>query len=346
MTGFKIHISKFKVLSIILIAFFLVPFTTEAAITLKLNLVFPPGAPADIAANDFAKGVAKRTNGEVIVQVYPSFQLGGVSATYQGMTLGTIDMTAIDCTLAGEMKGHEAFYVGQLPYLFNSLGEADRIYNSELFAPIYEKLRQDKGIRTLTVAGYKQGRNINTTKGPIFSPEDCKGIKIRVMPIPVCIRLFEVWGFKPVPVNWNELYMAMKQGIVDGQDNGPDLTCPEKFYEVAQYYAITNHVYAAFAWYISEKSWNKVPEKFHNILKEEAKTAGAALTAASEKQWNDCVNTMIKSGVKVTLPNREAFRQASKDLYKEFDGKLWEKGFVEKIRAMQGEEAQFNITGF
>lgn len=318
----------------------------EDSITLKLNLVFPPGSPADIASNQFAKDVAERTNGAIKVEVYTSSQLGGVTATYQGMTLGTIDMTVLDASLGGFMKGHEEFFIGQLPYLFNSLADADRIYNSDVFAPMYERLRQDKGIRTLTVAGYKQGRCINTTKGPIFSPADCKGLKIRVMPIPVCIKLFETWGFNPVPVNWSELYMAMKQGVVEGQDNGPDLTCPQKFYEVAKYYAITNHVYCAFAWLISEKTWEKIPEKYHSTLKEAAKSAGDSLTAASDEQWHTCMETMLQSGVKVTLPDRHAFREASKDLYKEFDGKLWEAGLVEKIRAMQPENPELNITGF
>ncbi len=337
-----------SVSALILVVSFLLlcPLNAGAATTLKLNLVFPPGSPADIAANQFAKGVEKRTNGEIVVQVFPSSQLGGVTATYQGMTMGSLDMTVLDASMAGEMKGHEEFFIGQLPYLFSSLAEADRIYNSEIFAPMYERLRQDKGIRTLAVAGYKQGRCVNTTKGPIFSPEDCKGIKIRVMPIPVCIRLFETWGFKPVPVNWSELYMAMKQGIVDGQDNGPDLTCPPKFYEAAGYYAITNHVYCAFAWLMSEKTWTKIPEKYHTVLKEEAKRAGDALTAASEEQWLDCVNTMLRAGVKVTIPDREAFREASKDLYKEFEGTMWEKGLVEKIRAMQPQASKLNISGF
>lgn len=306
-----------------------------AAMTLKLNSPFAPGAPADKAAKAFAQKMKDRTNGEIQIQIYPASQLGNVFATYQGLTLGTIDMTVIDSGLAGYIKGHEAFFVGQVPYLFNSLAECERMYNSEIYAPLYDRLLKDKGIRKLVVAGYKQGRCINTTKGPIFSPQDCKGIKIRVMPIPLCIKVFETWGFKPTPVNWAELYMALKQGIVEGQDNGPDLTCPQKFYEVAKYFAVTNHVYSSYAWYVSEKTWKKVPEKYYDVFVEEAKRAGNDLTAASQLQWNECINTMAESGVKITIPNRAAFRDAVKDVYKEFDGKVWPAGMVEKIRAAQ-----------
>jgi TRAP-type transport system periplasmic protein len=307
----------------------------QAETTLKFNHVFAPGAPADRAAHFFAENVEKKTNGEIKVQIFPSSQLGNVLGTFQGLTLGTIDATVIDVNMAGYIKGHEAFFIGQVPYLFKSLNDAERIYNSDLFKPLFDKLREDKGVRMIAVSGHKQGRCINTTKGPIFSPADCKGIKIRVMPIPVCIKSFETWGFKSTPVNWSELYMALKQGIVDGQDNGPDLTCPQKFYEVAKYFAITNHVYASFGWYLSEKTWKKIPAQYHELLQDEAKNAGQMLTDYSKIQWQNCVDTMLQSGVKITYPDRFAFADAVKDVYKEFDGSLWPQGMVEKIKSMQ-----------
>jgi TRAP-type C4-dicarboxylate transport system substrate-binding protein len=133
------------------------PHAGFGAMVFKLNSPFAPGAPADRAANLYAKNVKDRTNGDITIQIYPAFQLGNVYATYQGLTLGTIDMTVIDSGLAGYIKGHEAFFVGQVPYLFNSLEECQRIYNSEIYAPLYDHLLKDKGIRKLVVAGHKQG---------------------------------------------------------------------------------------------------------------------------------------------------------------------------------------------
>jgi TRAP-type transport system periplasmic protein len=315
--------------------FITLPLAAEGAMTLKLNHVFVPGAPADRAAELFAQNVNKRSQGELQVQIFKSAQLGDVLGTYQGLTLGTIDFTVVDASLGGYIKGHEELFVGQVPYLYDSLEDAARIYNSEIYVPLTERLRKEKGIRTMAVAGFKQGRCINTIKGPIFSPADCKDIKIRVMPCPISIKTFAAWGFKPTPVNWNELYMALKQGIVEGQDNGPDLTCPEKFYEVAKYYAFSNHVYCMFGWYASEKTWPKIPDKFKPILIEEAKRAGDSLTASSNRQFHECIDIMAKAGVKITVPNRFAFAEAAKDVWKEFDGKMWPEGMVQKIRDMQ-----------
>ncbi len=307
----------------------------EAAMTLKFAHVFAPGSLEDKCINSFAQQVEKRTKGEIKYQIFPAGQLGDIPASYQAMSLGTIDHFFVEITLLGYLKGHEEFFVGQVPYLFDTVEDARRIYNSGLYAPMCEKVRVEKGIRVLAIRGDRAARAINTTKGPIFSPADCRDIKIRVMPIPVSIRTFEAWGFKSTPVAWGELFMALKQGLVEGQENGLDVTVPNKFHEVARYFALSDHVYSLYGWYISEKTWNKVPEKFRNVIVEEAKAAGDLETKLGLQRQTDDLNTMLKAGVKVTIPNRFAFQEAAKDVYKEFEGKLWPAGLVEKIRALQ-----------
>lgn len=333
------HSKKLKKLSIAIVTIASIALfwtiNSQAAMTLKFNHTFYPNDPVHIATKQFAQEVEKKTNGEIKIQVYHTGQLGNVLNTYQGLTLGTIDFTILSASLIGYLKGHEEFFIGQLPYLFNSNADARRIYRSEIFDPLYDKLVKEKGIRKLAIAGSKHPRCINTTKGPIFSTEDCKGLKIRVMPVPVSIKAFQAFGFQTTPVNWTELYMALKQGVVEGQDNGPDLTVSAKFYEVAKYYAMTNHVNNALVWLVSEKAWKKVPEKYHAIMKEAALKAGKKLTAEAEKQTQKDIETLLKAGVKITIPNRASFREAVKDVWKEFDGKLWPSGMYEKIRAMQ-----------
>ncbi len=311
------------------------PLCGEAATILKFAHVFAPESLENRCINSFAQQVEKRTNGEIKYQIFPAGQLGDIPASFQGISLGTIDNFFIEISLVGYLKGHEEFFVGQVPYLFDKVEDARRIYNSDLYTPFYERVRKEKGIRVLAVRGDRAPRAINTTKGPIFSPADCRDIKIRVMPIPVSIRTFEAWGFKSTPVAWGELFMALKQGLVEGQENGLDVTVPSKFYEVARYFAISDHVFSLYGWYMSEKTLNKIPEKYRPIFAEEAKAAGDLETKLGTQRQLDDLDTMLKAGVKVTIPNRFAFREASKDVYKEFEGKLWPAGLVEKIRALQ-----------
>jgi len=334
------HSAKTKTVKVMaLVVGLMLVFATisQAASQMKFNHVFAPDSPEDISIKAFAKNVGERTNGEIQIEVYPSGQLGDIQPSFQNLSLGFIDFFMIDISLLGYIKGQEGFFIGQVPYLFNTVEDARRIYNSDVFAPIYEKLRNEKGIRVLAVRGDRSPRAINTTKGPIFNLSDCKGIKIRVLPNPISIRTFELWGFKPTPVNWSELFMALKQGLVDGQDNGLDMTVPSKFYEVTNYYAYSNHVHSLQGWYISEKSWNKLQNKYQQILLEEATKAGDILTQLRIKRERDFLNTILKAGLKVTIPNRNEFREATKDMYKEWEGKYWPEGMVEKIRSLQQE---------
>jgi tripartite ATP-independent transporter DctP family solute receptor len=331
------HNSKIVVITIIVMGLMFIGKAADCATQLKFNHIFAPESLEDRSVKFFASNVEKKSNGSIKVDVFPASQLGDIQPSFQNLTLGVIDLFLVDISLVGYLKGHEDFFIGQVPYLFNSVEDARRIYNSEVFAPVYEKLRKEKGIRVLAVRGDRSPRVINTTKGPIFELSDCKGIKIRVLPNELSIRTFELWGFKPTPVNWAELFMALKQGLVDGQDNGLDVTVPGKFYEVANYYAYSNHVQSLFGWYVSEKTWNKIPENIQKILSEEAMNAGDMLTQLRTKQEQDDLNTILKAGLKITIPNRFAFREATKNLYKEFEGKYWPEGMVEKIRLMQKE---------
>lgn len=321
--------------AILAATFALWPMAVDAAMILRLSHTFAPDSLEDRCAHAFSQQVEKQTNGEIKIQIFPASQIGDTLASFQGMTLGTLDFHIIDITLLGYLKGHEEFFVGWVPYLYDSVEDARRIYNSELYAPLYERVRKEKGIRVLAVRGDRAPRALNTTKGPIFSPEDCKGIKIRVTPVPVSVKTVDAWGMKATPINFNELFMALKQGTVDGQDNGLDVTVPLKFTEVAKYLAFTDHMYSIYGWYISEKTWNKVPSKYQGILDKEAKAAGDQLTKFGLQRQTDDLNSILKGGAKVTIPNRLAFREAAKDVYKEFEGKMWPQGLVEKIRAMQ-----------
>lgn len=282
-----------------------------------------------------AENVSERTGGEVNIQVFPAGQLGSIGATFSGMGLGTIDMTLLDVSLLGYQQGHEEFFVGQVPFLFKSQEAVSKVFNSDLFAEMYERIRAEKGIRVMAVAGDRAPRSLNTTKGPIFSPEDAAGIKMRVLPNPVSIASFEAWGVDPTPLDFNELYLSMRQGVVEGQDNGLDVTVPNNFQEVTSHYAMLDHVRGIYGWYIADMTWERLSEEHRAIVAEEAQNAGNMISELGAQRMEDDLNTILEAGLKVTVPNRAAFEELSKDIYKQFDGTLWRAGLVDEILAMQ-----------
>lgn len=282
-----------------------------------------------------AERVSERTDGEVNIQVFPAGQLGSIGATFSGMGLGTIDLTLLDVSLLGYQQGHEEFFVGQVPFLFKSQEAVSKVFNSDLFADMYDRIREEKGIRVMAVAGDRAPRSLNTTKGPIFSPEDAAGIKMRVLPNPVSIASFEAWGIDPTPLAFGELYLSMRQGVVEGQDNGLDVTVPNNFQEVTSHYAMLDHVRGIYGWYIADTTWERLSEDHRAIVAEEAQNAGDMISELGQQRMEDDLATILEAGLKVTIPNRAAFEELSKDIYKEFDGTLWRAGLVDEIRAMQ-----------
>ena len=305
------------------------------AADLRFGHSFAENSLENRAINQIADNVRERTNGDVNIQVFPANQLGSIGATFSALTLGTIDMTMLDVSLLGYQKGHEEFFVGQVPFLFKNQAHARRAYNSDLFDDMYARLREQKGIRVLSVAGDRAPRALNTTVGPIFSPEDAKGVTMRVLSNPVSIKSFDVWGMRPTPLNFGELYLAMRQGVVEGQDNGLDVTVPNNFHEITGYYAYLNHVRSLYGWYISEKTWQRLSETARAIVIEETEKAGDMISLLGQDRMERDLATILDAGLKVTIPDRAAFEALSRDVYKEFEGTLWRKGLVAEILAMQ-----------
>ena len=317
-------------------ALFALAGTSSALATdLRFGHSFAESSLENRAITQMAERVSERTDGEVNIRVFPAGQLGSIGATFSAMGLGTVDMTLLDVSLLGYQQGHEEFFVGQVPFLFQTQEAVSEVFNSDLFADMYDRIREEKGIRVLAVAGDRAPRSLNTTRGPIFTPEDAAGIKMRVLPNPVSIASFEAWGIDPTPLAFNELYLAMRQGVVEGQDNGLDVTVPNNFQEVTTHYAMLDHVRGIYGWYIADSTYERLSEEFRQIVAEEAQGAGDMISELGRQRMEDDLATILDAGLQVTVPQRALFEELSKDIYKQFDGTMWREGLVAEIIAMQ-----------
>jgi tripartite ATP-independent transporter DctP family solute receptor len=286
---------------------------------------------------EFARIVEERTEGRLDVEIYTDGQIGDMQQLLAGMQLGTIEMAYFDIAVAAFLKGAEKLKVVITPYLFDSKEDAARILNSDKFQEIYDEVAANTGVRIFAAYGDRSPRAIQTTKGPITKPEDLEGLRMRVPGIDVYERTFETLGAQVTPLGMTEIYTALSRGIVDGQDNGFDLSLPMKFHEVAKHWSATDHVYAVTGWYISESVWQSLGEEDQAILREAAKEAGGVATAQMADLEQQALEILKETGVTYTVPDRDAFRAALADVYKEFEGKAWPEGLVEEIRAMQAD---------
>ena len=320
---------------VIALSLFLTDVGLGATRQLKFNTFSVTGSPWHKAMLKFADIVKDQTRGEIEILVYADAQLGDMTQSLTGMRTGSLDMAYFDCGVASFLKEYQAMQIAWYPYLFKSKKDASRILNSSMIFDYIDSATKKSGIRIIAIAGDRSPRAVNTIKGPIMKPDDLKGMKLRMAGIPIFLEMAKAWGAKPTPMGMSEIYMALKQGVVDGQDNGFDLSIPPKFYEVAKYWSATDHVYSVTGWYIAEKVWTSLTEAQRKIFHSAALDAGKVATDEVEKLDQDGVDTLKKAGCTYVVPDREAFAKATANLHKEFEGKLWPEGWVEKIKGMQ-----------
>ncbi len=306
-----------------------------APVQMKINTISATGSPWHKAMIRFAEIVKERTNGGIEVLVYGDGQLGDISQTLTGMQMGTIDMGYFGLGSAVFLKAYAPLSIIYVPYLFKTKEDATKILNSPIFLDMYEKGAKESGVRIFGAYGARSPRAIQTTSGPINKPEDLKGMKLRSPGMEIFLATFKALDVKPTSLPMTEIYMALQQGVVEGQDNGFDLAMPLKFHEVAKHWSATDHVYEVTGWFISEKIWGSLTDEQRLILTRAAKEAGDLASVLVDKLDQDSIETLKKTGCTYTIPDREAFRRAWADVHKQFEGKVWPEGLVDRIRAMQ-----------
>ncbi len=302
---------------------------------LKMASFTVTGSPWHKAMIEFGKIVKEKTKGEIEVLDYPDAQLGDMTQTLSGMRMGSIDMAYFDATVACFMKEYEAMQILIVPYLFKSKKACTQVMNSKMFSDYIEASTKKSGVRIFAIAGDRSPRAIQTVRGPIMKPDDLKGMKLRMPGMDIYIETAKAWGAKPTPLGMSEIYMALKQGVVEGQDNGFDLSLPPKFHEVAKYWSATDHVYGVTGWFAAEKVWSSLTEDQKRIFKEAGVQAGALETRLVEELEQQGIEILKKAGCTYVVPDRAAFRKVTAKVPELFEGKAWPKGWVKKIKEMQ-----------
>ncbi|MCR4962704.1 MAG: TRAP transporter substrate-binding protein [Firmicutes bacterium] len=216
----------------------------------------------------FGEYVKEQSNGTITVEMYPNSEMGDDNATTEAVTLGTVAMS-LPGTSQAAMYASD-FGICDMPYIFTSYEQAFEMLDGELGDALNAEL-EGTGLKNLGF--YLIGeRNVSNNVRPINTPEDMKGLDIRCMESPVYISMFKAMGANPTPMAFSELYTAMSNGTVDGEDNPASVFYTSKFQEVQKYYSLTGHTYSFGCVLISETLWNSLSENQQNIIQEGVKT--------------------------------------------------------------------------
>lgn len=219
----------------------------------------------------FADLVKQKSGGKMNVQVFPGGALGGDLQTLAAMRGGTVDATVTaTSTLVGIVKDYALL---DLPFVFKSNEEAMAVLDNG-FAKRLNAQLDEKDLVGLGYwgAGY---RHLTNSKRPVKTPDDIKGLKVRVLQNPLFIDLWKALGANAVPMPFPEVYSALEQGTVDGQENPAATLVSAKLFEVQKYLSLTSHVYFVDSLLFSKPVWNKLNADERKVITDAAKEAEA-----------------------------------------------------------------------
>ncbi|WP_119153531.1 TRAP transporter substrate-binding protein [Caldimonas tepidiphila] len=264
--------------------------------TIKFAFQNQKGHPQEMGAQKFAELVAQKSGNKIKVRLFPGGTLGGDLQTVSALQGGTVEMTVLNAGILSAQA--KEFAVFDFPFLFNNAQEADAVTDGTFGKNLFAKLN-DKGLVGL---GYWDlgFRNLTNSKRPINKVEDIAGLKIRVIQSPIYIDLFNALGANATPMPFPELYPALEQKAVDGQENPATVIRSGKFNEVQQHLALTNHIYNTQALLISKKLWDAMSADEKKIINEAAAAATTFQRGVSRTQANVALDDLKKSGMQVT----------------------------------------------
>lgn len=290
-----------------------------------------PDHPENVGANKFKELVEKRSNGRVEVQVHPAGQLGSQRDFVEALRSGTLEITMV--TLGFFSAYDPLLNIFELPYLFRDRDHAYRVVDGPIGVQIRDRVNK-KGVYVL--AFWEAGlRYVTNNVRPIYKPDDLKGLKIRVPESKISIDGFKTFGANPAPLPFTELYMALKQGVFDGQENPPSNIYRSKLYESQKYLSLTGHQFLIHMFMYSGVLWDQLPADIKQILQESAVEAGKFQRDYTWQEDTKLVGALKDAGMQVNEVDKQAFIEKAKPLYAEY-AKLYGNDatkFIEQIQA-------------
>ena len=279
--------------------------TSRAAVELRLTHPADLSHPVHLEAEKMAKRIADRTSGSVKITLFPNNALGSPVETAQQTRLGAIDMILMNPANIEAIS--KSVGVINIPYQFDNYEHAYRT----LDVTARDWISQQLATAGFTwIANFEWGfRALSNSRRPVNTPDDVKGLKIRVPPELAIKAAFEALGANTQTVAFQEVYLALANKTVDGQDNPIGTTFAAKFFEVQTHIALTKHIYASIMFAANPRAWqNKLDGAQRRIITEEAVTAGVAARKGVRDNEEQMLATMQKAGVAITRPDVAPFR--------------------------------------
>lgn len=311
-------------------------FAEDKTYTLRFNTVAGPSEPQTLAMHKFAEVVDELSAGKIKVKVYHSGQLADQKTGILGIMRGSLEMASdASPTWFADLANYPEIGVLEVAYLYRDLDHMYRVLTGPIGTGYWEELAKRSNIRVLDV-WYLGTRQLNLTEktGPVKKPEDLKGIKLRMPNVEAWLDVGRALGASPTPLGFGEVYMALKTGTIDGQDNPLPTDFSAKFYEVTKYIVLTDHMIGYVTPIINEKIWQEMPEEYRVFIKHAIQVARYHMNQIVLEQEASLLGKFVnESGMEVVIPDKKAFMENAKAFYSQakFNEK-WGEGMYAKIQ--------------
>jgi len=326
----KRYIILFMVL-ILLFSFSVLIYASD----LKFATTGPPGDANVEAMQIFADKVKELSDGTININIFHSGSLyNNVETEFDALRSGNLEFAYTSPqVLTGSVDYFSMFTAG---YFFKNYEHMKETFNGQIAKEIlYKDIEDVLGITVLGVC-YMGAREVNTTVGPIKTPDDLKGLLLRMPNTPEWIFLGKALGANPTPLAFNEVYTALSAGTIDGQDNPLPTTYHSKFYEVAKYISLTNHIIDSGWFVVNSDVLNSLSKSQKKAVFDAAEYLIKYIDDESMKREKDLIQTLKSKGVTITIPDTDAFKEKVQSAYLANDTMTtkWDMDLYEKIQAI------------
>ena len=296
----------------------------EEPVRMIIADVYPVGAPFPEAMEWMQEEIETRSDGEILVEYHPAGALGGATELFSSVMAGDIHYTMLGPREAGQYIPEVGILTG--PYVFRDWDHAHAVLTGEIGQELADMVREELGLRVIG-SNYEYGvRNLTTSNTVVQRPEDLQGVRVRAEDLRETIAMISAMGAEPVPVAFGELYTALQQGVVEGQENPIHVSIDNGFHEVQRYAILTEHVHNMGWGFINDAWFQSLSAEHQEILEttiEEAVAMNNELTrekeAAARQEWEDAGGEIIED------VDQDAFREnIEQAIYQDLMAEEWQ----------------------
>ena len=302
--------------------------TAAAQTTMRISVSTAQNSHQGVAIDTLAKEVEKRTNGRYKIQTFYAGSLGAEREATEAVQLGTQDLT---WTSTGPIPNFvPETKIFDVPFLFRDYGHARAVLDGPIGQEMLKKF-EAKGFKALAW-GENGFRHMTNNKRPVVNPEDLRGLKLRTMENPVHIQAYKGFGIIPTPMSFTEVFTAMQQGTVDGQENPLSVIVANKFEQVQKHLSLTGHVYSPGVFLMNKAAFDKLTPADQQAFLEAAKVAAKANRDRVDADEKVAVTDLRAKGMQVVdTVDKTKYQAALKPVFAEFE-KQFGKANLDRIR--------------